>query len=224
MVEQRRENKEKEENPRLNIGRHDEVHVHSFLNPSHLHPQIEVPSASSAYTALLRIVRQSSGTIKNLRSHLNIDITKAPFLGHLSHNLLSTSRKATCDKLSITSNLSPYIYAEMPHSSSFLPSFLAMQFPLLPLLHTIYRLPPKYTPYSHISSPDIYTQLYKSAITAPTTPNNPTPTFTLPAAFFPVVLAAVPAPELVLLGLPLPVALALVFVPLALALVVVIVL
>ena len=80
------------------------------------------------------------------------------------------------------------------------------------------------------SSPDIGTPppllstptLYKSAITAPTTPNNPTPTFTLPAAFFPVVLAALPAPELVVLGVPLPdVELALVFVPLALVVVIV---
>jgi hypothetical protein len=58
--------------------------------------------------------------------------------------------------------------------------------------------------------------LYKSAITAPTTPNIPTPTFTLPAALFPVADVALALPVLVPLGVELPVAVEL---PLVLALV-----
>jgi hypothetical protein len=124
--------------------------------------------------------------------------------------------------------ISPYIYAEMQHSSSFLSSlpcnFFSLSYnicspsPIYPLF-THFFSEYRYTP----SSPLLSTPtLYKSAITAPTTPNNPTPTFTLPAAFFPVVLAALPAPELVVLGVPLPdVELALVFVPLALVVVIV---
>jgi hypothetical protein len=45
VVEERRENKGGEGNPRVNIGRHNklcaEIHVLSFLNPSHLLPQID---------------------------------------------------------------------------------------------------------------------------------------------------------------------------------------
>jgi hypothetical protein len=101
-----------------------------------------------------------------------------------------------------------------------------MQFPFNPLLYNICSPSPIYPLFTHFFSKYRYTpsssQYYKSAITAPTTPNKPTPTFTLPAAFFPVVLAAVPAPELVVLGVPLPdVELALVFVPLALVVVIV---
>jgi hypothetical protein len=116
----------------------------------------------------------------------------------------------------------------MQHSSSFLSS-LPCNFLFSPS-HTIYTSLPNIPFMQSISSPNIGTlspllstpTLYKSAITAPTTPNNPTPTFTLPAAFFPVVLAALPAPELVVLGVPLPdVELALVFVPLALVVVIV---
>jgi hypothetical protein len=140
-------------------------------------------------------------------------MTKAPSLGYLT-DLLPTSRKTTCDKLSITSNISPYIRQDA--TFVFLSSFLPCHAIFSPsLTYKISSPSPKYPLFTHFFSVYMYTP-YKSAITAPTTPNNPTPTFTLPAAFFPVVLAAVPAPELVLLGVPLPVALALVFVPLAL--------
>jgi hypothetical protein len=64
--------------------------------------------------------------------------------------------------------------------------------------------------------------LYKSAITAPTTPNIPTPTFTLPAALFPVTDVALAPPIPVPLGVELPVAVELplvVFAALVLALV-----
>jgi hypothetical protein len=39
--------------------------------------------------------------------------------------------------------------------------------------------------------------IYNNAITAPTTPNNPTPTFTVPAALFPLAVAAAALPLLV---------------------------
>jgi hypothetical protein len=58
--------------------------------------------------------------------------------------------------------------------------------------------------YTHPSSSP--PPLYKSAITAPTTPNIPTPTFTLPAALFPVADVALALPVLVPLGVELPVA------------------
>jgi hypothetical protein len=62
--------------------------------------------------------------------------------------------------------------------------------------------------------------LYKSAITAPTRPNIPTPTFTLPAALFPVADVAVAPPVPVPLGVELPVTVSLVvFAPPVLALV-----
>lgn len=62
--------------------------------------------------------------------------------------------------------------------------------------------------------------IYNNAITAPTTPNNPTPTFTVPAALFPLVVAPAALPLLV----PVPVELAdvlVVFAPLALPVLVV---
>jgi hypothetical protein len=64
--------------------------------------------------------------------------------------------------------------------------------------------------------------LYNSAITAPTTPNIPTPTFTLPVALFPVIDVALAPPVPVPLGVELPVAVELplvVFAALVLALV-----
>jgi hypothetical protein len=72
------------------------------------------------------------------------------------------------------------------------------------------------------SSLSIYTPLYTSAITAPTTPNIPTPTFTLPAALFPVTDVALALPVPVPPGVELPVAVELplvVFAALVLALV-----
>jgi hypothetical protein len=143
-----------------------------------------------------------------MRLPLDISHTPAP---HLEENHLR--------QIIHYCNLSPYIYAEMQHLSSLFPALPCNFSPLL----IQYMLSLPNIPFmQRISSPDTYTHLYKSAITAPTTPNNPTPTFTLPAAFFPVVLAALPAPELVVLGVPLPdVELAVVFVPLALVVVIV---
>jgi hypothetical protein len=87
---------------------------------------------------------------------------------------------------------------------------------LYPIYHICFMQSP---PVHHIVTPPD-ASIYNNAITAPTTPNNPTPTFTVPAALFPLVVAPAALPLLV----PVPVELAdvlVVFAPLALPVLVV---
>jgi len=247
VVEERRKKRGDEESPRLNIRRYDNFSRQnpcSFLSRSPaLASTNQISCCFFLYADLLRIVRQSSGTIAPHSNHCkvfrdnqkapitpHIDITNAPSLGHLTHTCSSPRGNPPATNYPLL-QLYISLYTRRDATFVFLSSFLlchAISFSL-PLIQYMLSLPN--IPFiQRTSSPDIGTPppllstptLYKSAITAPTTPNNPTPTFTLPAAFFPVVLAALPAPELVVLGVPLPdVELALVFVPLALVVVIV---
>jgi hypothetical protein len=92
---------------------------------------------------LTRFIAKSSGTIKSSHHIANWHY-KGPSLGHLPH-LLPTSRKSTCDELSITATYLPIHTPEcnirLPFS---LPSFFAMQFPFLPFLYSICSPSPIY--------------------------------------------------------------------------------
>lgn len=170
-------NEGRRENTRLNIGRHDKSPSRnpcSFLSqPFALASRNRTPFSFfcirclASYCApcsslpgprlLTPFIAKASGTIKNLPSHRMLTSQMRLLLDD-SHTLscFPTSRKAACDKLSITNNAYLVIYT--PRCN--IPLFLAMQV-FLPLLHTIYPLPPQYTPYSHIFSPYIYTSLQK---------------------------------------------------------------
>ena len=169
MVEERRKNRGDEESPRLNIGRHDnfhaEIHVLSFLilrtcfHKSIFLLLLPVRCLASYCTPVFRDHDSSLDSLQSLPGqsksshHTAHWHYKGAFPWTSLTHLLPTSRKTTCDKLSITATYTPYIYAEMQHSSSFLP--LAMQF--FSPSYTIYALPPQYTLYSTISSPNIGT-------------------------------------------------------------------
>jgi hypothetical protein len=82
------------------------------------------------------------------------------------------------------------------------------RYPLYPIYYICFTQSPpmQYIVYTPPDAP-----IYNNAITAPTTPNSPTPTFTVPAALFPLAVAPAALPLLV----PVPVELADVLVVLA---------
>jgi hypothetical protein len=123
-----------EESPRLKIGRHDKLHaeipVLSFRKSSHLLPQIKFPAASSCtlpcfvlYASLLgpslltRIIAKSSGTIQKFRSHRTFTSPRRLSLD-ISHRLAPHLEENHLRQIIHYCNLSPYIHAEMQHSSS----------------------------------------------------------------------------------------------------------
>jgi hypothetical protein len=189
VVEERRENKGGEGSPRLKIGRHDKLHaeipVLSFRNLcTCFHKSIfllllPVRCLASYCTPVFWDHRSSLESLQSLPGqsksshHIANWHYKGPSLGHLPH-LLPTSRKSTCDKSSITNNLYLPIYTPRCNIrlSLFLPS-LPCNFHSIPS-YTTYALPPQYTLYSHISSPNIGTlPLLPNTTKAPSQPPQP---------------------------------------------------
>jgi len=175
VVEERRKKRGDEESPRLNIRRYDNFSRQnpcSFLSRSPaLASTNQISCCFFLYADLLRIVRQSSGTIAPHSNHCkvfrdnqkapitpHIDITNAPSLGHLTHTCSSPRGKPPATNYPLLQLISLYIRRDA--TFIFLLPCFAMQF--FSPSYTVYALPPQYTLYAtYFFSGYIYTPLQK---------------------------------------------------------------